>query len=35
MNQQTFLDRAITSQFAELFDHIAGYLFFAKMRMVR
>lgn len=30
MNQQTFLDRAITSQFAELFDHIAGYLFFAK-----
>ena len=30
MNQQTFLDRAISSQFAELFDHIAGHSFFAK-----
>ena len=30
MNQQTFLDRAITSEFAELFDHIAGCSFFVK-----
>ena len=30
MNQQTFLDRADTVQFAELFDHIAACSFFVK-----
>jgi PAS domain-containing protein len=30
MNQQTFLDRAVSSQFAELFDHMPGCSFFVK-----
>jgi AraC-like DNA-binding protein len=30
MNQQTFLDRAVTCQITDLFDHVAGYSFFAK-----